>query len=276
MTTADQLTSETTDVLAELIDGVAVFTLNRPERRNAMTTDMVIELARLLEVAESDSRVGAVLLTGAGSAFCAGGDVKEFDARGGEGGAADQLDPERVAMQVEAQRGTVGRMYRMSKPTVAVLPGAAAGAGMGLALAADFRVGCPKTVMVTSFSRVALAGDFGTAWLLDRLVGPARALRYMLLSERIEPPELAQLGLLDRLVEAEDVQQAGLELARSLAGGPRTALAAIKANVRAADGVELDEYMGAEVERHMRTGLTADHREAVRAFVEKREPRWEH
>lgn len=266
--------SATPDLLAEIVDGVAVLTLNRPDRRNAMSDGMVTELARLLGVAESAPEVGAVLLQGAGQAFSSGGDVKGFDERGGEGGGAQELDPGRVRRQVESQRGTVLRLVEMAKPSVAVLPGAAAGAGMGIALATDFRVGCPRTMMTTAFVKVGLAGDFGTAWLLNALVGPARATRYMMLGERIRAEELLSVGLLHSIVPEDEVREAGLTLARGLANGPRAALAGIRAGLLAARSTSLRDFMDDEVVRHMRTGLTADHVEAVRAFVEKREPKW--
>lgn len=270
-----EFASRTPQLLTELTDGVAVITMNRPERRNALTTEMVLELARVLTVARDEDAVRVVVLTGAGSAFCAGGDVKDFDARGGEGEGAETVDDDRVDRQVLAQRSTVGALYEMPKPTVAVLPGAAAGAGMGLALASDFRIGCSRSIMVTAFARVGLAGDFGTAWLLDSLVGSGRALSMMMLGERIEPDELLRLGLLDRVAADDELSAVADAFVAALAAGPRGAFAAIKRSVRAARGASLHDFMQGEVERHMASGRTAEHREAVRAFVEKRAPRWE-
>lgn len=271
---AESLESTTSHLLVGLRDGVATFTLNRPERRNAMSDEMVLELARLLGLAEADDRVGAILLTGAGTAFCSGGDVKGFDEQGGEGSGADRVDPVRVERQRAAQRETVGRLFETNKPTIAALPGAAAGAGLGLALATDLRIGCPRTLAATAFASVGLAGDYGVAWLLNTLVGHARASALMMLGERVPAEELMALGLLHSIVEQDELPDAAHALASSLANGPRHALAGIKANLREAVGSDLTTCMDAEVVRHMETGLTADHREAVSAFVEKRAPRW--
>jgi 2-(1,2-epoxy-1,2-dihydrophenyl)acetyl-CoA isomerase len=266
----------TTDVLGEVRDGVGRIVLNRPERRNALTPDMLRGLAELLAGFESAADVGALLLTGAGQAFCAGGDVKAFAERGGEGGTASAPQPERVARQRESQAATVGRLYGMGKPVVAALPGAAAGAGLGLALAADLRIGCPATVMVTAFARVGLSGDYGTAWLLHRLVGPARAREMMFLSERTNADRCRELGLLNQIVPADELADAAQALAARLANGPRPALSLMKQNLVDAERDDLAASMDREIPRHMECGVSEDHREAVRAFVEKREPVFDH
>jgi 2-(1,2-epoxy-1,2-dihydrophenyl)acetyl-CoA isomerase len=262
----------TTDVLGEVRDGVGRIVLNRPERRNALTPDMLGGLAALLAELESADDVGAVLLTGAGQAFCAGGDVKAFAERGGEGGSASAPQPERIARQRDSQAATVGRLYGLTKPVVAALPGAAAGAGLGLALAADLRIGCPATVMVTAFARVGLSGDYGTAWLLHRLVGPARAREMLFLSDRVSAEQCRELGLLNRIVPADELADAAQALAARLANGPRLALRNMKQNLVDADHDDLAASMEREIPRHMECGVSEDHREAVQAFVAKREP----
>lgn len=262
----------TTDVLGEVRDGVGRIVLNRPERRNALTPDMLGGLAALLAEMESADDVGAVLLTGAGPAFCAGGDVKAFAERGGEGGTATAPQPERVARQRDSQAATVGRLYGFAKPVVAALPGAAAGAGLGFALAADLRIGCPATALVTAFARVGLSGDYGVAWLLHRLVGPARAREMMFFSERTGADRCLELGLLHRIVPADELAEAAQALAARLADGPRLALRNMKRNLLEADDDDLAASMDREIPRHMECGVSEDHREAVRAFVAKREP----
>lgn len=263
----------TTDhVLDDLTDGILTITLNRPDRRNAMSPEMIERLGDLLERADTDPAVRVVVLTGAGRAFCSGGDVQQFDADGGEGGGASEVDPAAVAEQLRHQERTVGRLHALRVPVVAALPGAAAGAGLGLTLAADLRIGTPRTVVATAFASIALSGDFGVAWLLERLVGPAVARELMFLNPRLDGQACRDLGLLNRIVPEEELAARTRELAEQLAAGSAGTLASIKRNLLEAPTQTLSESMAAEVPRHKACGLTADHVEAARAFVEKRPP----
>lgn len=266
------MTTPTDHVLLDLTDGIATITLNRPDRRNAMSPAMVERLGELLAQTEADPAVRVLVLTGAGRAFCSGGDVQQFDADGGEGGGATEVDPSAVAEQLRHQEMTVGRIHAFAKPVVAALPGAAAGAGLGFALAADLRIGTPRTVVATAFASIALSGDFGVAWLLERLVGPATARELMFLGPRLDGQACRDLGLLNRLVPEEELEARTRELAGQLAAGSAGTLASIKRNLLEAPGQTLSESMAAEVPRHKACGVTADHVEAARAFVEKRPP----
>jgi 2-(1,2-epoxy-1,2-dihydrophenyl)acetyl-CoA isomerase len=259
----------TDHLLAGIQAGVGEIVLNRPDRRNALSGEMLVALARVLDEFDRSDDVGAILLTGAGQAFCAGGDVKNFAATGGAGasGGPAVAMPERIARQLDTQRATVGRLHAMTTPVVAALPGAAAGAGLGLALAADLRIGCPRTVLVTAFAAVGLSGDYGTAWLLHRLVGPARSRELMFLSERVDADEALRLGLLTRVVPEDELLDSGRSLATRLAGGPRTALRHMKGNLLGAETDSLDEAMAREVPLHLECGTTAEHLAAVEAFA---------
>lgn len=267
-----EIDTGTGDLLARMERGVGVVTLNRPDRRNALSPEMLKALAAVLPDLAAADDVRAVLLTGAGPAFCAGGDVKAFAARGGEGGGTDVPHEERIARQQAMQRAIIGGLYRFAKPTVAALPGAAAGAGLGLALACDLRIGSEKTVLATAFGKVGLSGDYGTTWLLSKLAGPARARRAMLLGERIDAATGQAWGLLDWLVAADELAGFALDTAAALAAGPRECLVAMKQNLLDADTHDLEVAMDREVPRHLACGLTDDHKEAVQAFVEKRSP----
>jgi 2-(1,2-epoxy-1,2-dihydrophenyl)acetyl-CoA isomerase len=271
---AGALDTGTDDLLAAVDDGVATIVLNRPARRNALSPEMLAALARVLRRLDGADDAGVLVITGAGPAFCAGGDVKGFSERGGEGGTAAQADPAAVAEQQEIQRATIGALHAFAQPVIAALPGAAAGAGLGFALAADLRIGTPRTVLTTAFARVGLSGDYGTAWLLRQLVGPARAAELMFLSDRVDAAAALRLGLLNWVVAADELRPRTAELAARLARGPRLALASMKRNLLLAGQAGLDEAMDAEVPRHKECGVTDDHREAVAAFVEKREPRF--
>ena len=254
-------------LLAEVDDGVAVLTMNRPERRNAMTLEMLDALGRVLADVERDDAVGAVVLTGAGDAFCAGGDVKSFAEAVGQPSAAD-----REQRQLASQRATSGRLWSMAKPTLAVLPGPAAGAGLSLALACDLRWAADTAVLTTAFANVALSGDYGSAWFLTHLVGPAKAQELLYLPERLTAQQALDLGLVNAVLPADALAAGARDIAVRLAHGPRAALSAMKANVRLAQSSSLDDYMVTEVSRHVAGYATADHAEAARAFVEKRKP----
>jgi 2-(1,2-epoxy-1,2-dihydrophenyl)acetyl-CoA isomerase len=267
-----ELDTGTTELLATVEDGVAVITMNRPERRNAVTQMMLEALGRTLAQVELDDEVGCVVLTGAGGAFCAGGDVKGFAERSQQA-APESLD-RRLQMQRWHHAQTALRLWRMPKPTVAVLPGAAAGAGLSLALACDLRYAAENAVLTTAFVNVGLAGDFGGTWFLTQLVGPAKARELYFFSDRLSAIEAERLGLLNAVFPAEKLPVEAMDRVRRLANGPRVALRYMKENLNRAVRADLAECLDLEAVHHLRAFDTDDHREAAKAFVEKRAPRF--
>jgi 2-(1,2-epoxy-1,2-dihydrophenyl)acetyl-CoA isomerase len=265
----------TPDLLGRIEDGVAVLTMNRPERRNALSADMLSALARSLEAVEVDDAVGCVVLTGAGGAFCAGGDVKAMAERAApvDGGVRATFD-DAVAGQRRSHRATSGRLYEMAKPTIAAIPGPAAGAGLSLALACDLRYATERAVLTTAFARVGYSGDYGGTWFLTRLVGSGKARELYFLSERLSATEAERLGVVNAVFADDQLEEQVMRRARSLAAGPRVALRYMKENLRRAVHGELGECLDLEATHHLRTGQTEDHREAAQAFVDKREPRF--
>jgi 2-(1,2-epoxy-1,2-dihydrophenyl)acetyl-CoA isomerase len=264
------------DLLAELAGPeaqVAVLTLNRPERRNALSPGMLAALARMLERCELDAAIRCILLTGSGSAFCAGGDVKQMAVQGGAAGAGPTIE-ERIAAQRHSQRATVARIYRMSKPVIAALPGAAAGAGLGLCMACDVRIAASTAIMTTAFARVGLSGDYGLPWLLTHQLGRAKALELFYVSDKLNAEQCLSLGLVNWVVPPDQLREKSMELALRLASGPSVAFGQIKENINAASGSGLEEFMDGEIVRHLTAARTEDHKEATRAFVERREPRF--
>lgn len=261
----------TNDLLARVVDGVAVVTMNRPERRNALSQDMLKALADVLAHCETDSEVGAVVLTGAGGGFCAGGDVKGMAENNAGGGVGRDIDS-RIHAQRLSQRATAGRLRKMPKPTLASLPGAAAGAGLALALACDLRIAAEHAVLTTAFARVGFSGDYGGTYFLTQLVGTGKARELYFLSERVDMKEALRLGLVNWVVPADELEKKTMEIARRLAAGPRVAYRYMKENLNRAAAGETEECLDVEATHHIHTALTEDHREAARAFVEKREP----
>jgi 2-(1,2-epoxy-1,2-dihydrophenyl)acetyl-CoA isomerase len=264
------LDTGTEDLRAEIDDGVVVITMNRPDRRNAFSQPMMSAMAEVLAQAEADDAVGCVVLTGAGGAFCAGGDVKSMAAPSSDG-AAQSLDAA-IHRQRLNQRATSGRLWSMPKPTIAAIGGPAAGAGLSLALACDLRYAVPGAILTTAFARVAFAGDYGGTWFLTRLVGSGKAKELYYFSERLTAAQAEQLGIVNAIFPADDFEQEVMARARRLAKGPSLAYRYMKENLNRAVSGELGDCMDLEVTHHAHTGLTEDHREAAHAFVEKREP----
>jgi 2-(1,2-epoxy-1,2-dihydrophenyl)acetyl-CoA isomerase len=267
-----QLDTGTEDLVADIDQGVAVLTMNRPSRRNAMSEVMMTALDRVLGEVEIDDAVGCVVLTGAGGAFCAGGDVKAM----ADGSARDQgqtLDAA-IHRQRLRQRATSGRLWHMPKPTIAAISGPAAGAGLSLALACDLRYAVEGAVLTTAFARVAFSGDYGGTWFLTRLAGSARARELYYFSDRLSAADAERLGIVNAVFPAATFDAEVLQRARRLAAGPRLAYRYMKENLNRAVTGELGECMDIEATHHIHTGLTQDHREAAKAFVERREPRF--
>jgi 2-(1,2-epoxy-1,2-dihydrophenyl)acetyl-CoA isomerase len=269
---ARNIETHTNDLIARIEDGVAVLTMNRPERRNAFSQEMLKAMGEVLAACETDPDVGAIVLTGAGGAFCAGGDVKGMAERR-EGEVKLDLDS-RIHAQRLSQHATAGRLHAIPKPTLAVLPGAAAGAGLALALACDLRIASENAVMTTAFARVGFSGDYGGTYFLTQLVGTAKARELYFLSERIDMQEALKLGLVNWVVPAEALESKAMGIARKLASGPRVAYRYMKENLNRAAAGSAEECLDLEATHHIHTGLTEDHREAARAFVEKREPQF--
>jgi 2-(1,2-epoxy-1,2-dihydrophenyl)acetyl-CoA isomerase len=269
--TAQHLDTGTADLLAELQDGVLTLTLNRPDARNAMSKAMNQALQEQLAQAEFNPAVKCLVLTGAGQGFCAGGDVKGM-AAAGDGTVGAQTIDEAIARQRLNQRATAGKLFKMPNPTIAALPGAAAGAGLSLALACDLRVMASTAIMTTAFARVGFSGDYGGSYFLTQLVGSAKARELYYLSDRVSAEEALRLGLTNWVCPPEVLQSKTREIALRLAKGPTVAFRYMKENLNRAMAGEVDDCLDLEATHHIHCGQTEDHREATQAFVAKREP----
>jgi|SRR5215469_8666909 len=270
-----ELDTGTEDLRAEIDGRVAVITMNRPDRRNAFSAVMLSAMGEVLARVEADEEVGCVVLTGAAGAFSAGGDVKGMAARL-QGDGADQSHSLDAAIHRQrlSQRATAGRLWSMPKPTIAAIAGPAAGAGLSLALACDLRYAIPGAVLTTAFARVGFSGDFGGTWFLTQLVGSAKAKELYYFSERLSAEEAHKLGIVNAVFPEADFEREVMSRARRLAEGPAIAYRYMKENLNRAATGELGDCMDLEVTHHVHTGLTEDHREAARAFMDKREPRF--
>lgn len=256
-------------LLEKLEHGVLHLTLNRPERRNALNDEMMTMLVDALQRATTNAAVRCVLLTGAGGTFCVGGDVKAFNEQGGAGGKAPL--EERVG-SLRARMEASRLLHDMPKPTIAGIAGAAAGAGLSLALACDLRIAGAGAKITTAFAKVGLSGDFGGTYFLSQIVGPAKARELYLLSPVLDAGTAERLGIVNRIAADEDLDAEALTWAGQIAAGPTITLGYIKKNFNLAENASLGEVLDAEAMHHSRCGETADHREAAAAFVEKRKP----
>src|SRR5581483_5797408 len=259
----------TDELLCAVQDRVALITLNRPEARNSLSDHLTPALRRMIKRVGDDPDVGALLITGAGGAFCSGGDVKGM---GGSSATSAMTFSDKVARLRERQRTLTGVLVSVRKPTIAALPGPAAGAGLAIALACDLRIAAESAIMTTGYARIALTGDYGISWLLTRLAGTARARELMFLSERLDARRCEALGLVNRVVPDNELREAAFALARQLADGPAFAYGRIKDNLDQALTSDLLASLDQEAENMVAAARTTDHREAVRAFVEKRKP----
>ena len=262
----------TDELLCSVRERVAVITFNRPQARNSLSDNLTPALRRMIKRSGEDPEIGALLLTGAGAAFCSGGDVKGMN---GNAAKQEMSFEERVAQLRERQRNLTGALVAVRKPTIAALPGPAAGAGLAIALACDIRIAAESAIMATSYARIGLTGDYGISWLLTRLAGTARARELMFLGERVDARRCEALGLVNRIVPDADLQSEAFNLAKTLANGPGAALAAIKDNLDRALTVDFLASLDQEAENMVRAARTAQHQEAVRAFIEKRPPNFQ-
>jgi 2-(1,2-epoxy-1,2-dihydrophenyl)acetyl-CoA isomerase len=259
------------DLLTEVKDRVLYLTLNRPDKLNAMSAEMMSGLLDNLSRAATNPEIGAVVLTGAGRGFCSGGDIGGMRERNEGGGEAAQTIEDRVAGLRRGEEASL-MLHEMAKVTIAAVNGPAAGAGLSVAMACDLRIASDAARFGTAFAKVGFSGDYGGTWSLTQLVGSAKARELYFLADVIGADEALKIGLVNRVVPAASFREEVHALASRIANGPTIAYSYMKANLNAALGHELKELLDREAWGQTLTGRTEDHREAVKAFLEKRPP----
>lgn len=262
------------DVEYEVADGVATITLNRPESMNTMGGELLPLTNAYLAKAAGDGDVRAVVLTGTGRAFCAGGDLRDMAAgnRGAPGQAIGPGSVDRSITDLRYHMRSSQLLREMSKVTIAAINGACAGAGFSWACACDLRYAAESAVFNSAFLTAGLSGDFGGTWTLPRIVGPAKARELYLMPEKFRADEALRIGLVAAVVPDDEFADFVRDKATRAAAFAPLTLASIKANLNDADHVSFSEALDREADRHIRSGLTEDSREAARAFLEKRTP----
>jgi 2-(1,2-epoxy-1,2-dihydrophenyl)acetyl-CoA isomerase len=253
------------DVSETIEDGIATLTLNRPDRLNAFSGEMLEALREAFARLGSDGNVGAIVLTGAGRAFSAGGDIK------GMGQRAEQTYEQRVE-QLRLMHQLPLLMRMVPKVIIGMINGPAAGAGLGLAMSCDLRIAARSARFGSAFVGMGFSGDFGGSWLMTRLLGTAKAREMYFLGDLIDADEAARIGLVTRTVDDDKLFAETWALARRIASGPQVALGYMKRNLHAAETEPFAPVLEMEAVHQARTAQTEDHKEAVRAFIEKRKP----
>ena len=264
----------TEELLCRLEDRVAIITLNRPKKKNALSDHLTPALRQTLLDLETKREVGCILITGSGDAFCAGGDI------GGMGGNASKDEEvserptaeERVRALIHKQETLTLRLADHAKPTIAALPGVAAGAGLCIALACDIRVACRSAFVTTAYRNIGFSGDYGGSWLLTQLVGPSKAKELFFTGRRVQSDEALALGIFNNVFEDAAFENEALAMAKQIAFGPPIAIAFMKEHINRAVTGDLRSNLAMEADRLIRCAATSDHKEAVKAFMEKRTP----
>ena len=270
----NKIETGTEELLCRLEDRVAIITLNRPNKKNALSDHLTPALRQTLLELETKREVGCILITGSGDAFCAGGDI------GGMGGNASTnkevserpTAEERVRTLIHKQETLTLRLADHAKPTIAALPGVAAGAGLCIALACDIRVACRSAFVTTAYRNIGFSGDYGGSWLLTQLVGPSKAKELFFTGRRVQSDEALELGIFNQVFEDAAFENEALAMAKQIASGPPIAIAFMKEHINRAVTGDLRSNLAMEADRLIRCAATSDHKEAVKAFMEKRTP----
>ena len=240
---------------------------NRPDRRNALNQAMLDSLYDELIKAENDSSVRVIVLTGAGNAFCAGGDVKDM-ADGKKNSIPTQENTDNLGHMMETSR----ILHEIPTPTIALIPGAAAGAGFSLALACDMRIASENAKLTTAFAKVGFPGDFGGTFYLTQMVGTAKARELYYLASILTANEAKDLGIINHVTSENELDEFSANIIQQIATGPTTALRYMKKNMNLAEKGNLNQSLDSEALYQTLCRDTEDHQNAAKAFVEKKEP----
>jgi 2-(1,2-epoxy-1,2-dihydrophenyl)acetyl-CoA isomerase len=258
---------QSSPLLKSVREGVMTLVMNRPERRNALSPELYDQLGQALLEAKDNQQLGAIVLTGAGDAFCAGGDVARM-----ANSPAETLSFEQKVARLRQRNQITELLHTLPIPTIAMIRGPAAGAGLSLALACDFRYADESAKFKTAFINVGLPGDFGGHYFLPRIVGFAKARELYLLSPTLDAQQAKALGMLTEIFSRDTLEPSVTAIAQQFAKGPRQALALMKENLNQALQNTLSQTLDQEAFNHVTSTSSTDHKEAAQAFIEKRPP----
>ena len=269
-----ELDTGTRQLLSHIHGNIGIITLNRPESKNALSDELTPALRSQISNLNIDDRVNALIITGSGDAFCAGGDVKSMNSstNNKESWTKESSEEEVIKNLQNKQMTLTHALYNFSKPTIAALPGAAAGAGLSIALTCDFRYVNENAFAIAGYGRIALTGDYGMSWLLPKIVGLSKAKDMMLSNSKISAKEGLNIGLFDKIIKGDELLKFSLEYANILSTFSPLALKAMKNNIQSSTEISLEESLNQEAIELIKASKSNDHKEGIRAFVEKRKP----
>ena len=267
-----EVATGTDELLCEITDRVATITLNKPHKKNALGDVLTPALRRTVAELEHDERVGCVVLTGTGDAFCAGGDVSGMGPSSAPAAEDKPTPQDRIADLVHKQVTLTQRIHELSKITIAALPGPAAGAGLSIALACDVRLASSNAFVTTAFKNIGLSGDYGSSWFLPRLIGLAKAKELFYTADRVDAEEGLRLGIFNKVFPQADFRREAFEYARGIANGPTQTLARMKTNLNEGVDQSLRDSLELEARQLISSMGSAEAKEAIAAFMEKRPP----
>ena len=250
-------------IQTQVADGIATLTFHRPEKLNALSQQLISDSIATLHAWSTDPAIGVIVVTGSGRAFCAGGDVSSMAQDTGRS-LEESIDGLRAWQELS------WLLYSIPKVTIAAVNGFAMGAGLGVSLACDLRIASDQAKFGTAYAKVGYGGDFGTTWLLTHYAGAPKAKELMFLADMIDAAEAHRLGLINRVVPHDQLESEVRQWAVRIAAGPLTSFRYMKANVNLATHADFRTLLDREAETHLRCGQTDDHKEGVRAFLEKR------
>ena len=269
-----ELDTGTRQLLSHIHGNIGIITLNRPESKNALSDELTPALRSQISNLNIDDRVNTLIITGAGDAFCAGGDVKSMNSstNNKEIWTKESSEEEVIKNLQNKQMTLTHALYNFSKPTIAALPGAAAGAGLSIALTCDFRYVNENAFAIAGYGRIALTGDYGMSWLLPKIVGLSKAKDMMLSNSKISAKEGLNIGLFDKVIKGDGLLKSSLEYANILSTFSPLSLKAMKNNIQSSTEISLEESLNQEAIELIKASKSNDHKEGIRAFVEKRKP----
>ena len=269
-----ELDTGTRQLLSHIHGNIGIITLNRPESKNALSDELTPALRSQISNLNIDDRVNALIITGSGDAFCAGGDVKSMNSstNNKESWTKESSEEEVIKSLQNKQITLTHALYNFSKPTIAALPGAAAGAGLSIALTCDFRYVNENAFAIAGYGRIALTGDYGMSWLLPKIVGLSKAKDMMLSNSKISAKEGLNIGLFDKVIKGDELLKSSLEYANILSTFSPLSLKAMKNNIQSSLDLSLEESLNQEAVEVIKASKSNDHKEGIKAFVEKRKP----
>ena len=257
-----------TDLLVEKNNGILKLIMNRPERRNALSDAMLNKMLEELNKASFDNSIRVIVLTGTGNAFCAGGDLKNMAEKEETGGKTTQQRTNDLRRVMETSR----LLHEITTPTIAVIPGPAAGAGFSLALACDMRIACESSKLTTAFAKVGFPGDFGGSYFLTQMIGTAKARELYYLAELMTAEQAGEIGIINKVIPDSKFEEESNKIVAQIASGPSIAYRYMKTNMNIAELGDLNQSLDNEAIHQTLCRFTEDHRNATKAFIEKKKP----